>query len=500
MSELLQEAVREALEVAWQPNPGSQCLFLQTAGQVFEVLLTGPRGTGKTTVLLADFAQEVGKGLGRAWRGILFRQTYPQLQDVINKSQELFFSIWEKDVEVFYTQSPNPMWRWATGETLLLRQYERENDYLSYHGHAYPWIGWEELTNWPDDKGFRKMMSTCRSGRKGVPLRVRATCNPSGPGHYWVKERYRLPGGMGQIITDSKDTKGNLEKPRLAINSLLHENKPLLAATPDYLSTIVAAATSEAELRAWIAGTWDLNLGGLFQDVWDARYNVVADFTIPRGWRIDRSYDHGESAPFCNLWWVESDGSDYVDENGERHPTIKGDLFLFREWYGGVQGKNNTGLGLLVPEITRGILEREQLYGIYGRVNAGPADSAIFTSSNGNSIGADFTKPVAVNGKTVPGIIWLPSDKRAGSIKSGLSQLRRMLKAAHPRKGVREYPGLFMTRHCVKAVKFITEAPRSEKDLDLLPDSYEDHLIDAVRYRIWSAVSEARGKRSAGLG
>ena len=72
-------------EATWCPQYGSQLAFLM-AHPIFEVLYEGTRGPGKTDCLLMDFLQHVGKGYGSEWRGILFRQTYPQLSDVINKS------------------------------------------------------------------------------------------------------------------------------------------------------------------------------------------------------------------------------------------------------------------------------------------------------------------------------------------------------------------------------------------------------------------------------
>ena len=68
------------VDVIWAPLPGSQEMFLSCP--LFEVLFHGTRGPGKTDALLMAFAQHVGKGHGKAWRGIIFRQTYPQLADV----------------------------------------------------------------------------------------------------------------------------------------------------------------------------------------------------------------------------------------------------------------------------------------------------------------------------------------------------------------------------------------------------------------------------------
>src|SRR5688572_17658196 len=66
--------------VAWRPQSSGQELVLTCP--LDELLLEGNRGGGKTDVLLADFAQHVGKGFGEAWKGILFRKEFPQLEEV----------------------------------------------------------------------------------------------------------------------------------------------------------------------------------------------------------------------------------------------------------------------------------------------------------------------------------------------------------------------------------------------------------------------------------
>ena len=165
--------------VTWFPQPGSQDAFLRCP--IFECLLTGNRGGGKTDVLLIDFAQEVGKGYGAEWKGILFRRTYPELDDIVSKSRHWFNEIWPED-------GPNPAtfnihkmtWTWKTGEVLALRHMSKESDYWSYHGHSYPWMGWEEITTWPDLGCYTRMMSCCRSSHPAVAkiARVRAILVP----------------------------------------------------------------------------------------------------------------------------------------------------------------------------------------------------------------------------------------------------------------------------------------------------------------------------------
>lgn len=123
-----------------------------------------------------DFVQHVGTGLGEDWRGILFRRTFPELKDVIAKANKWF-------PQIFPTAKYNKaehVWTFQDGEQLIFGFVEREEDYWKYHGFSFPWIGWEELTNWPTDSLFKRMMSTNRSSNKRVPRKIRATCNPHG--------------------------------------------------------------------------------------------------------------------------------------------------------------------------------------------------------------------------------------------------------------------------------------------------------------------------------
>ena len=74
---------------------------------------------------------------------------------------------------------------------MKLAYFDEALDYTIYQGASYTWQGWEELTQWADDKALRMMLATLRSTVPGIPLRVRATTNPDGAGHNWVKARYQ---------------------------------------------------------------------------------------------------------------------------------------------------------------------------------------------------------------------------------------------------------------------------------------------------------------------
>ena len=488
-----EETVEEFLQYqqtgqGWSPQYGSQVYFLQCP--LFEALLHGTRGSGKSEVLLMSFAQHVGQGHGNAWRGVIFRQTYPQLADIVAKSERWFRLIFP---EAEFNRASHT-WTWPSGEALLFRHMARPADYWLYHGAELPFIGWEEVTNWADDQCYLPMFACCRTSRLGVPRMIRANTNPFGRGHAWVRERFGLYGRWWepQIIQEGA-------KLRVALHSSLRENRILLEADPTYEDTISASATNPAMKDAWLRGDWDVTSGGMFDDLWKPEHNVVMPFEVPETWRVDRSFDWGSSAPFAVCWWAESDGSD-VMIGGRQRPTVRGDLFLTHEWYGWT-GHANTGCKMLAVDVAKGIVERELAWKLRPRVKAGPADSSIFDTENGVCIARDMAKPVRIGNQMEPGVSWLAADKRAGSRVQGAERLRTLIKAAQPNTDgtPREAPGLFVVgERCPQFLRTVPTLPRDERDPDDVDTNAEDHVYDAVRYRIWSGGRRVRQGHTTG--
>ncbi len=472
------------IEVAWAPQPGSQEAFYECP--LFEALYCGTRGPGKTDALIMDFGKNCGPerfdgvgnkvaGWGADWRGILFRQTYPMLADIVSKTRKWFPKIWPD--ASFNEQKMT--WKWTTGEELLLRHMTKESDYYNYHGHQYPWIGWEELTTWPSDKCYKLMMSCSRSTAKGMPRKYRATTNPYGIGHNWVKSRFKIrsrkyPDVIGEIVDFDQDPdyelkEGEIIPQRVAIHGFLCENKVLLHADPGYEQRVRAAARNPAELAAWLEGSWDIVAGGMFDDVWSSEKHIVGVFQVPRSWTIVRSFDWGSSKPFSVGWWAVSDGTD-VGIQGVRKSTVPGDLFRVAEWYGWC-GQPNEGLRMVAREIAVGILERERRWFDGHAINPGPADGSIYDKINNMSIAEDMTEV---------GVTWVAADKSPGSRKQGWEKLRSMLKEAS--KDRREEPGMFICENCDQFIRTVPVLPRSEKDPDDVDTEAEDHIGDETRY------------------
>ncbi|MCP4149826.1 MAG: terminase [bacterium] len=439
--------------IIWKPQAGSQALFMTCP--IYECLYEGTRGPGKTDALIMDYAQDVGRGYGEAWRGILFRRTYKQLEDVIAKTKKWFFRIF---LGVNYNKS-GFTWSWPGGEELLLRHMDSPDDYWNYHGHEYPWIGWEELTNWPTLDCYESMKACCRSSNPDVPRKYRATCNPYGVGHNVVKARFVDPGPPGTIIENERGQK------RVRLHGNLHENKVLLEADPEYILNL-QSITNEAKRKAWLSGDWDIISGGALDDIWDRNVHVIDPFPIPGTWKIYRSFDWGSSEPFSVGWWAESDGSQIEYAPGKFRTFPKGTAFRIREYYGW-NGKPDEGSKMLATEVADEIVKIEKT--ISGWIEPGPADASIYDSDT--TIAADMLRR---------GVEWVPADKRPGSRPTGLEKIRDRLKAGL--KTPMEEPGLFVFSICRHFIRTVPVLQRDTKNPDDVDTSTEDHVYDETRY------------------
>ncbi len=485
--------------VAWAPQPGFQVDMLSCP--VFELLGHGNRGGGKTAVLVAAFGAHVQRGFGDAWQGVIFRNTYPQLADVVSKAQAIFRQVFP---QARFNRG-KMVYEWPSGEKLFFRHINTPDHYWNYHGFERPFIGFEELTNWPTDECFVPMFSLCRTSRSGVPLMVRSTTNPYGVGHNWIKQRYRLAGQWWRtiVVDDAKDAEGHPEPMRVSMPSRLIENKALLQTNPDYARKVSASATNKAMKAAWVDGSWDVQAGGMFDEVYSPQ-NVVRNFRVPHSWPIYRNFDWGSAKPFCVLWVARSDGTDLQLQNGGVMPTVRGDLFILREWYGST-GRPNEGCRMLATEVAKGIIKREIMWGWRTRsgtrVRPGAADSAIYNVENGVGIANDMLKPVSIDGVPYPGANFVPADKSPGSRKTGWEKCRVMLAQAHKDPGVpRELPGLFVVGEaCPNWLRTVPSLPRDDKDLDDVNTDAEDHAGDTTRYAVRLLSNVSRSGQTVGL-
>ena len=436
---------------AWTAQPGPQSAFI-TSG-MFEVIYGGARGGGKTDAALGEFMHHE-HDFGPAARGLLVRRQRVALEPTITRARQIFGpegGVWVQAKSRF---------EWPSGATLYFRYLDNDADADLYQGHDYTRVYVEELTQFPNPGPVDKLKATLRSAA-GAPCGFRATCNPGGPGHNWVKARYIDPGPYEIVVEPFRNpfTGAVSTLNRIFIPAQLADNPLLLRNDPNYVSRLQQSGSTEL-VRAWLEGDWNV-IQGAFFDKWSNR-NIVAPFPIPPDWVRIRSFDWGYAAPFSVGWWaVAADSRRLAD--GITLP--RGALVRYREWYG-CTGRPGEGVRMEAEAVARGILERE-----FGETIGYPvADPSIFSQDGGPSIGERLRRR---------GVRFRPADNtrvgKAGAM-SGWDQMRARI------AGTEEGPMLVVFDTCRDFIRTVPVLQHDRMRAEDLDTSAEDHIADETRY------------------
>jgi hypothetical protein len=428
---------------------GPQHRFIKS--EIFEVVYGGARGGGKTDGVLGDFAFHAQRHGANA-KGLLVRRKRVALEPTVARAQRIFSELGAK------WRPTRSYFEWPNGAVLYFRHLDNDADAELYQGHDYTRVYVEELTQFPRPGPIDKLKATLRSAA-GVRCAFRATCNPGGAGHNWVKARY-IDGGADKIVDEAFANPfdgSSVVLGRLFIPARLSDNPALLAHDPLYVARLQQSGSAEL-VRAWLEGDWSV-IEGAFFDGWSER-NILAPFAIPAHWTRLRAFDWGYGAPFSVGWWAVV--SDDYSVDGRVLP--RGAMVRYREWYGAeAAGK---GLRLAAEEVAAGILAREA----GERITQAVADPSIFAQNGGPSIGERMRRA---------GVAFRPADNtrvgKAGAL-SGWDQMRARI------KGDGQTPMLFVFDDCrafIRTVPVLQHDPARAEDLDT---AAEDHIADETRY------------------
>lgn len=274
-------------EVAWKPQLGPQSAAIRAAF-VDELFYGGAAGGGKSDFLLGDYLTDVFQG--PAWQGVLFRRSYPALDELVHRSHQIFPLTGGKWKAGAY------QWIWPNGAMLRFRHMENVFDFTKYLGHSWSWIGFDELPEWEDLACYNRTKSRLRGVAKHK--RMRATGNPGGPGHHAVQSYFNIPNEPLALdnIEVSRDEATGMS--RMFIPARVQDNKILLDSDPQYVLRLKGVGDPEL-VKAWLEGDWRALIGGFFnwveQDIYCDPYMISPD------WPLFAAIDYGEYAPCCCL-------------------------------------------------------------------------------------------------------------------------------------------------------------------------------------------------------
>ena len=436
-------------EVVFAPNPGPQTDFL--AAPEREVLFGGAAGGGKSYSLLADPMRYFSNP---AFSGLILRRTNDELRELVFKSQELY----PKAYPGAKWQEKKSQWTFPSGARLWMTYLERDEDVMRYQGQSFSYIGVDELTQYSSPYSFNYLRSRLRTTDPDLPTYMRATTNPGGPGHQWVKKMFIDPAppnkkfvaqdletGKPLVYPETHEKAGDPLFYRRFIPASLYDN-PYLADDGAYEANLLSLP--ENQRRQLLEGDWAVADGAAFPE-FKQSVHVVEPFDIPDEWVRFRSADYGYSSWSAVHWFA-------IDPAFET-------LIVYRELY----LSKHTGKDLAVA-----VMEAE----VGDRISYGILDSSCW--HNRGQIGPSIAEEM-IN----MGCRWRPSDRSAGARVAGKNQFHQRLKVDE----VTEQPGLVFFNTCRQIIADLPSIPSDPKGSDDIDPRYaQDHAYDSVRYGLMS--------------
>lgn len=447
--------------IIWKPQP-KQIAFMQRPE--FECLYGGAAGGGKSDALVVEALRQVHIP---HYKGLILRKTYPQLTELIDKS----LLIYPRAIPGARYNSTTHTWTFPSGAKIVFGSMNHKQDRINYQGKAYDFIGFDELTHFEYDE-YTYLYSRCRPNGPGTRCYIRATTNPGGKGHNWVKDRFITAAPpMTPIVqeVDIEDNNGKhvtIKRDRIFVPATVFDNQELLKNDPGYIASL--GMLPEAEKRALLLGDWQSFSGQVYNE-WrndPAHYDdrkwthVVNPFPIPETWPIYRGMDWGYSKPFSVGWYAVAPG---------------GCLYRIRELYG-CTGEPNVGVKWTPQKCAEKIYEIEhEDPNIAGRYVYGVADSAIFASDSGVPIVEAFENA---------GIYF---EKASKMRIDGKMQCHYRL--AFDLDGESMFHVFSTCKHFIRCIPALVYDETNVEDVDT---SQEDHNYDEWRYVCMARPIEPR--------
>jgi len=284
---------------------------------------------------------------------------------------------------------------------------------------------------------------------------MRATTNPGGPGHSWVKKMFIDPAPANSPFWATNiETGETLAFPpghsrageplfrRRFIPASLFDN-PYLAEGGDYEAMLLSLP--EHQRKQLLEGNWDINEGAAFPE-FNRTIHVVDPYEIPQSWAKFRACDYGYGS-FTGVVWMAVTPSEQ--------------LVVYRELYCSKVTASDLADMILQAEANDGTIR----YGVL--------DSSLWHNRGD-------TGPSLAEQMNMKGCRWRPSDRSRGSRVSGKNEIHRRLQVDE----FTEEPRLVFFSSCTNIIAQLPSIPLDKKNPEDVDTNAEDHLYDALRYGI----------------
>ena len=165
-----------------------------------ELLFGGQAGGAKTSALLmaglmyCDYTPKEDDQV--TYDALILRRTLDDLEmpnAILDRAKQWLLPF--EDKGLLHYKDIKKKFTFHNGATLTFRYLAHNNDLNKYQGAELQFIGFDELTQFPENQYLYLHSRLRKTEDNPIPLRMRGASNPGGVGHEWVKKRF--------IINDS---------------------------------------------------------------------------------------------------------------------------------------------------------------------------------------------------------------------------------------------------------------------------------------------------------
>lgn len=335
---------------------------------------------------------------------------------------------------------------------------QHEADKYNYQGKEFNFIGFDELTQFTEGQ-YLYLHSRVRSTDPNIKPEVRATTNPGGVGHYWVKARFV---DVAPPLETYYDPSTGLS--RCFVPGRVYDNPTLIDNDPLYIKRL--EALPEVEKQRLLHGVWDIFEGQVFTEL-SQRVHGYESFEPPPEWERICAFDWGYSKPWAMLYAA-------VDYDGV--------MWVYKELYGLKAGNyDDEGVRQTNSEIIEAIHDYERNERVRPRMRL--ADPACWgpTKMGGSNfvMGPSFAEDAAK-----AGLFFMRADNDR---LRGIQQVHQRFKLeteTDDKTGEvkREYPRVQIANSCENWWRTMMTLRQSARDPEDIDTRQEDHLYDVYRY------------------
>ena len=281
---------RRGITPRWAPHEphAKQAEFL--ALDCLEALYGGAAGGGKSDALLMAALQYVDTP---GYAALLLRRTYADLAlpgAIMDRA-----ATWLSGTKAVWN-GQDKRWTFPSGATLTFGYLDTEKDRFRYQGAEVQFLGFDELTQFPE-AWYRYILSRLRRLQgSAVPLRARSASNPGGLGHDWVRRRF---------VDGNSDSGARFVPATLADNPHLDRES--------YERSL--AQLDPITRRQLLDGVWVRDGAGLVYAHFDEVRNTVDAAPPLTNWLLGIDYGFNDDCAFSVVGWREHDRTVYGVES-----------------------------------------------------------------------------------------------------------------------------------------------------------------------------------------